>query len=157
MAFKPERAEWNGSTFITFEVGVVRQVYNGKDNPPKEVELTFGVSVWNEKLFPMAESLHIGQGVQVTAELDNKQTTGNNGQVYDNLRLRPLAIVPGVVPASAGAPGAASPQRPQQGGGYQQQGGGYRQSSPQQQYQNTAPRPHAPATMPNEADDDIPF
>lgn len=144
MASTPESAEFNGSTFINFDVGVTRQVYNGKDNPPKDVEVTFGISVWNEKLHAAALGLRLGQGVQVVCELNNKPRQGKDGVEYDNLRLNPLAIVPGLLPA----PRKEAQDRPQ-GGGYQQ--GGYQQG-PQ-----GAPQAQRPAPLPHETEDDIPF
>lgn len=155
VASKPEHGEWNGKEFAGFTLGVASRDFNGG-----ETEVFFQIRTWSDKLFPAVDSLQPGQGVQVAAQVENKPRKGKDGTEYDNLTLRPLAVVPGLAPAAAEGSGVTSPQRPQQAahpsapqGGYAEAGGG--------NYGGGAYTPQAngreAAQMPHEDEEDIPF
>lgn len=146
---EPELCEWvSRSTgkalrYARFDLEVVRTKSSAQ--AALEVRQIFEVSVWDEMMLDTVLSLQDGQGVQVVGDLDSESKQMNSGGLFYNIRMRARFVVPGLAPRRGGASGAASPQRPQQGGNYGS--GNY-----------TPPRnAKEAAQMPHEDEEDIPF
>ena len=143
----------------------VNRVSNGPNDGERREETTFlDVTCWGHTGEVAAQYLAKGRPVFIEGRLqmdtwEDKQT----GQKRSRIRI--IAENLQLLGGRGDAPqGGGAPQR-SYGGGYQQQEGGYRQGGYQQggepQYaprqDNYRQQPAAPAPMPMEEDDDIPF
>lgn len=83
-------------SFVCFQVRVQR---SGREGTVLTTD--YEVSVFNPQLFPVAQSLLVGQGVQVVAQITNYRRQRKDGTWFDNLGLTALGIAPGAVRKAA--------------------------------------------------------
>lgn len=91
----PERrvyGETQDKSLFGFRVRVEREGAKGA-----VYKTDYEIAVFNPQLFPVVQSLLVGQGVQVVAQLTNARRQAKDGTWFDNLGLTALGVSPGAI------------------------------------------------------------